>query len=128
MLTPPLVATVTGSGVMTPAIYSTAADTAEEWDAFRAQSRSDLGDGNYVDVTIPPGTMVIDMGRRIAAFTPSGAAESVDGVGYFTSPTGFPLAWVTAEPSGGDAYVLITGTAGATPGATVGAAIQARQR
>lgn len=128
MLTPPLTATVTGSGVLTPAIYSTAADTAEEWDAFRAAPRSSLGDGNYVDITIPPGTMVVDMGRRVAAFTPSGAAESVDGVAYFTSPTGFPLAWVTAEPSNGDAYVLITGTAGATPGTKAGAAIQARQR
>lgn len=128
MLTPPLVATVTGTTPTTPCIYSTCVDTTEEWDTFRAQRRTNVADGAYVDVVIPPGTWVGDLGRRVAAFTPSGAAASVDGVQYMQSPTGFPIHWAEFAPLGGAGAVLVTATASATPGTKATVATQARHR
>lgn len=128
MLTRALHATITASGILTPGIYSTAAQTTEEWDSFYAIERTSLGDGGYVDVNMPAGTLVLDASRRIAAFTPAAAADAVDGTQYLASPAGAPIYWPDSLPGEGASYVQLFGTAGTTPATTVSVAQQARQR
>lgn len=128
MLTRPLRATLPGSigPWFTPGITEIAADTTEEWDAFYA---IDSGDPTgWIGVAIPPGTLVIDVARRVATFTAKGSLVSVDGTSYMATPAGTPLYWPDVLPNTGPGCVQVWANAAANPGTTVTVALQSRTR
>lgn len=81
--------------LLSPAIYSTPADTTEEWDSFYAIDYTD--ESEYIDVSIPQGVMTLDASRRVAQFVAKGSSGAVgaagEGSAYLGSPIDTPLGW-----------------------------------
>jgi hypothetical protein len=128
MATRPLrAATAIGLGpYFAPGITSIAADVTEAWDSFYAVDYSDPT--GWMSFAIPPGTMVIDVARRTAVFTPKGSLVSIDGTQYISTPSGTPLYWPDVEPNSGPGCVQVYATSTQNPGALLSVALQSRTR